>query len=203
MITPSAARGVLEAIFFRPEMSYEIRRIGVLALGKETVLVRNELEARQGNTPILIEEKRQQRSSLILKDVSYIIEAAIKLRPHATDHVAKYLSQAERRIERGQCFHTPYLGNREFAADFEPVSGELPNPNLDRSLGTMLFDIAFIPSSKRNDFSFKLAGSQETTTGYAHALFFDAKLERGWLNVPAERYRDRYTLEAGDVSRAG
>jgi CRISPR-associated protein Cas5d len=66
VITPSAARGVLEAVFWKPEFRYEIRRVGILKPGLQTVILRNELDDRQGGKPIFIEDKRQQRSSLIL-----------------------------------------------------------------------------------------------------------------------------------------
>src|SRR5436309_2396620 len=91
VITPSAARGLLEAIFWRPEVRYEIRRIGILALGSQTTILRNEISERQGRSPIVVEAKRQQRSSLVLKDVNYVIEAAVELRPHAKDPLAKYV----------------------------------------------------------------------------------------------------------------
>ncbi|MBC7093702.1 type I-C CRISPR-associated protein Cas5, partial [Candidatus Bipolaricaulota bacterium] len=96
VITPSAARGILEAILWKPEFRYEVRRIGVLKLGTQTAILRNELEDRQGNTPIFVEDKRQQRSSLILKDVDYLVEAEMVLRSHATDPLPKYLDQFRR-----------------------------------------------------------------------------------------------------------
>src|ERR1035438_6706512 len=77
IITPSAARGVLEAIYWKPAFRYEIRRIHVLKLGSQTTILRNEIEERQGDKPFRVEEKRQQRTSLILTDVEYMIEAEI------------------------------------------------------------------------------------------------------------------------------
>ena len=198
VITPSAARGVLEAIFWRPEMRYEIRRIGIFALGSQTTILRNEISDRQGRSPILIEAKRQQRSSLVLKDVDYVIEAAVVVRPHARDPLAKYLDQIERRIERGQYHHTPYLGTREFAADFEPWDGRQPPP-LHLTIGTMLFDLAFIESRTRNELAFRRPGRGELANGFAQALFFDARVENGWLNVPAEHYQSLYRLEGSHV----
>lgn len=198
VITPSAARGVLEAIFWRPEMRYEIRRIGILALGSQTTILRNELSDRQGRTPIVVEAKRQQRSSLILKDVDYVIEAAVLLRPHAADPLAKYLDQVERRVARGQYHHTPYLGTREFAADFEPWDGRAPEP-LNLNIGAMLLDIAYVESQTRNELSFRRPNREEPINGYHHALFFDGRIENGWLAVPAEGYRDLYRLEGSHV----
>jgi CRISPR-associated protein Cas5d len=198
VITPSAARGLLEAIFWRPEMRYEIRRIGILSLGSQMTILRNEIEDRQGTTPIVIEEKRQQRVSLVLKDVDYVVEAAVVPRSHATDPAAKFVAQIERRILRGQCHHTPYLGVREFPADFEPWDGRAPEP-LNLNIGTMLQDIAYIESQSQNELSFRRPNREAPVNGYHHPLFFDARIENGWLNVPPERYQDLYQLESSHV----
>jgi CRISPR-associated protein Cas5d len=198
VITPSAARGVLEAVFWKPEIRYEIRRIGILKLGTQTVILRNELEDRQGNKPIFIEDKRQQRSSLILKDVEYLIEADAVLRSHAIDPIGKYLDQFNRKAEKGQCHHTPYLGTREFAAAFEPVNGKAPPP-LDLLIGSMLFDIAFVENASRVEMEFKRPKRDEPTKGYAQALFFDAAVREGWLEMPPEKYREIYRLEGDYV----
>lgn len=198
VITPSAARGVLEAVFWRPEMRYEIRRIGILALGSQMTILRNEIEDRQGRTPIVIEAKRQQRSSLVLKNVDYVIEAAVVLRPHTTDPIAKYLDQIERRVARGQYHHTPYLGTREFAANFERWDGRSPE-TLNLTIGTMLLDIAYVESQARNELAFRRPNREQPANGFKHALFFDARIENGWLSVPADQYQDLYRLEATHV----
>ncbi|MDP2786592.1 MAG: type I-C CRISPR-associated protein Cas5c [Pseudomonadota bacterium] len=198
VITPSAARGVLEAVFWKPEFRYEIRRIGILKLGSQTVILRNELKDRQGDNPIFIEDKRQQRSSLILKEVEYLIEADAVLRPHATEPIGKYLDQFNRKAEKGQCHHTPYLGTREFAAAFEPANGEIPPP-LDLPVGSMLFDIAFVEDASRIEMEFKRPKRNEPAKGYAQALFFDATVKEGWLEVPPEKYGALYRLEGGHV----
>lgn len=199
MITPSAARGILEAIFWRPEFRYEIRRLGVVKYGSPMVIVRNEISDRQSKTPIQADAKRQQRSSLILRDVEYLIEADIILRQHTRDPLAKYLAQVNRRIERGQCFHTPYLGTREFAAFFEPTGDRTPQV-IDMALGVMLFDIAFIPSGSRSELDFRKPDVAEPVGGYTHALFSTgARLEGGWWTIPSDRYQELYRLERGDV----
>lgn len=194
VITPSAARGILEAIFWKPEMRYTIRRIGVLNLGSQMVILRNELAGRQGRKPIFVEDDRQQRSSLILKNVSYILEAEILTRPHATDPPQKYVEQFKRRVRRGQFHHAPYLGTREFAAFFGPVNGEEPPP-IDLSIGTMLLDIAYVEDAHRSDFTFKRPGKQDPVKGYAQAVFFEARIVNGWLEVPKEKYIEIYRLE--------
>lgn len=205
VITPSAARGVLEAIFWKPEFRYEIREIGILRMGTTVSILRNELSDRQGEKPVLVEEQRQQRTSLILKDVAYLIRAEMVLKPHATDPVYKYLDQFRRRVERGQCYRTPYLGMREFAAYFgPPEEGDVPKP-LDLDLGLMLFDIAFVPSEEQAELEFIRHGPDgpKVVKGYAQPLFFHARVEGGWLHVPPERYRELYRLEEGHVPRVG
>lgn len=195
LITPSAARGICEAIFWKPEFRYEIRRIGILKLGSQVVVLRNELADRQGSQPYFVEDKRQQRSSLILKDVEYLIEAEIRLRPHCRDSIYKYLDQFRRRMSKGQCHHVPYLGTREFAAYFMPADEGQP-PILDLTVGTMLFDIAFIEDKQRIELQFKRADQDKKITGgYAQALFFDAEVKEGWLDVPSQKYQELYRLE--------
>jgi CRISPR-associated protein Cas5d len=200
IVTPSAARGILEAVFWRPEIRYEIRRIGVVKPGTPMVIVRNELSDRQGQSPIVIDKKRQQRSSLILRDVEYVIEADIRLRDHATEPLPKYLDQVRRRIERGQYFHTPYMGTREFAAYFEPAGNITPPSSEDVNLGTILFDIAFVPSAERNDLSFQQAHPNTPTNGYAQAIFAqDVWLKSGWWTIDPSLYQTLYRLEGGHV----
>lgn len=201
IITPSAARGVLEAIFWRPEIRYEIRRIGVLSFGQPFVMVRNEVSSYQGKQPLLstFEEERQQRSSLVLREVDYIIHADVRLRPHAREPLPKYLDQVRRRIERGQCFHAPYLGCREFTANFGPAHGLTP-PDAELYLGTILFDIAFVPSLDRKELTFRIPGTRDISWGYHHALFAPySRLDNGWWDVPADLYKQLYRLEKSDV----
>lgn len=192
--TPSAARGILEAIFWKPEIRYEVRRIGVLKRGSPFTLLRNEVSNRM-ERPFFVEDRRQQRASLILKDVAYLIEAEMVLRPHATDPLAKYLEQFARRLKRGQYHHTPYLGTREFPAYFAPPDGEVPD-SLDLDLGLMLFDFAFVEDPSRPELTFKRPGKGEVK-GYALPLFFHAEIRGGWLEVPPEKYRDLYERENG------
>ena len=202
VITPSAARGVLEAIFWKPEFCYEIREIGVYKMGSQLAILRNEIDRRQARTPFFIETTRQQRSSLVLKDVSYLIRAKMILKDHATDSIYKYRDQFNRRVERGQYHHTPYLGTREFAASFASPNGEQPDASLNQDLGLMLFDIAFVESAERIEMEFLKHGpdGSHRAQGYAQALFFLAKLEQGWLKVLAEKYQELYHLvEVGGV----
>jgi len=201
IITPSAARGLLEAVFWKPEFRYEIREIGVLRVGSQTVILRNELSERQGKEPTLVERQRQQRSSLVLKDVAYLIRAEMILKSHATDPIYKYRDQFNRRLRRGQCHHTPYLGTREFAANFSQANDEKPNEDIDLDLGTMLLDLAFIEDQQRDELEFVRHGSDgiETVKGYVRPLFFVARVEKGWLRIPPERYQELYQLEGSHV----
>jgi CRISPR-associated protein Cas5d len=202
VITPSAARGALEAIFWKPEFRYRIQRIGVVKLGSQTVILRNELADRQGKNPVLIEDQRQQRSSLMLKNVAYIVEASLHLRPHATDPIKKYLECFERRLEKGQFHHAPYLGTRECTADFSPVKNNLVDSSLNQNLGLMLFDIAFIPDTKRKDLEFFRHDSKggKRISGFAQTLYFNATLQNGWLEIPQDIYTELDRLEGNHVS---
>lgn len=199
VMTPSAARGILEAIFWKPEFRYRIREIWVLKPIREFVILRNELSERQAprGDPVFIEEKRQQRASLVLKNVEYIINAEIELMPHASDPLPKYLSQIERRIQRGQFHHAPYLGTREFSAWFEPPSEEDRPQDIDMEIGTMLFDMAFIESTKRRELQFLKHSSKGASKveGFSSPLFFNAKVEKGILKVPSQLYQELNRLE--------
>src|SRR5690606_38290616 len=122
-------------------------------------------------------------------------EADVRLEPHASAPLPKYLDQARRRIERGQYFHAPYMGTREFAAFFEPANDDEPT-STDIEIGTLLFDIAFVPSSTRLDLDFRDRTDKSVTGGYAQALFAqDVRVESGWWTVPNHLYSELYRLE--------
>lgn len=164
VMTPSAARGILEAIHWKPAIRWVIERIHVLNRIRFENLRRNELAhkvpagnvrraMKSGKTAELravIEDDRQQRATTLLRDVAYVIEAHFVLTTAAgkTDTEAKHLSIFNRRAAKGQCFHRPYLGNREFAAYFALVEDRMPESSLpedqrDRDLGWMLHDIDY------------------------------------------------------------
>ncbi|ODS34045.1 MAG: CRISPR-associated protein Cas5 [Candidatus Scalindua rubra] len=204
VMTPAAARGVLEAIYWKPQFRWEIRGIKVLKPIKQISIMRNEIKDRQSEKPIVIEQKkqRQQRTSLILKDVEYVIAAEIVLR-EGINNIKGYSEQFKRKLERGQCHHTPYLGTREFAAWFEPATGkEEPNEFIkELSLGQMLFDTAYRENNERKEIDFHRHKGEEkwVSRGYAHALFFDAAIKDNVLNVPREKYFELYELEGVHV----
>jgi CRISPR-associated protein Cas5d len=161
VITPSAARAVFEAVFWKPEIRWQVRRIEVLAPIRWINLRRNEVGAKvsvrnvqaamNGSGGILgldIEDERQQRAGLFLRDVAYRLHADMEVRtdiPNASPP-AKYWDMFERRSAKGQCVNQPYLGCREFACSFRPVAdagAEPPAIAENRELGWMLHDLDF------------------------------------------------------------
>lgn len=204
VMTPAAARGILEAIYWKPQFRWEIREIKVLKPIKQINIMRNEIKDRQNEKPIVIEQKkqRQQRASLILKAVEYVIAAEIVLKDGITNIIG-YTDQFRRKLEGGQCHHTPYLGTREFAAWFELATGrEEPDEHIGEiPLGQMLFDTAYRENDERKEIDFHRHKGEEkrVSRGYAHALFFDATVKDNVLTVPRVKYRELYELEGVHV----
>jgi CRISPR-associated protein Cas5d len=150
IMTPSAARGVLESIFWKPEIAWRVERIDRLRPARFMQVRRNEVEAKASvNLPaIIVDQVRQQRAALVLRDVAYVIHAHIDLTAKAgpDDTLAKYEAMFERRARAGQCFHRPCLGTREFAAEFKLLGAEEPDPPAEgaaetESLGWILYDL--------------------------------------------------------------
>ncbi len=158
-MTPSAARGILDSILWKPEFQWYVRRIQILKPVRFCTIKRNEINSKQGRSPIVIEEKRAQRNSVVLKGVAYVIEASIyqekqtdKNRPEK--YVGRKRVDADndgmfiRRLKKGQCWRRPYLGVREFSADFmEPDGTEQPIQETI-PIGSMLFDIFYDANGK-------------------------------------------------------
>ncbi len=188
VMTPSAARGILEAIHWKPAVAWAVDRIHVLKPIRFQSFRRNEVEAkasaanaaramRAGSTAglgLVVEENRQQRATTLLVDVAYVIEAHFDLtaKAGAEDTPAKHIAMFNRRATAGQCFHRPCLGTREFAAEFAlvPEGAKLPACELladqrDRDLGWMLLDIDH--------------------AGGGASRFFRARLADGVLDVAA------------------
>lgn len=193
VMTPSAARGVLEAIFWKPEFTWKVREIQVLKPIRHFSILRNEMNSWQSPSAAKSEDyhyfaddDRAQRHSLCLRDVAYIISADIQLKAHADAPEAKYRAQFRRRVAKGQCHHQPYLGTREFSAFFaEPDGEEVPIAHSDE-LGLMLFDMDFVidPEAKQIEFMTHDAEGGKVTKGIAKPKFFRARLEKGVLRVP-------------------
>ncbi|MCL2659039.1 MAG: type I-C CRISPR-associated protein Cas5c [Acidobacteriaceae bacterium] len=161
VMTPSAARGVLEAIYWKPEIRWVVDRITVLNPIRFGSVRRNEvsekikpgtvsavMNAGKGDLGLEITDVRQQRATLLLCDVAYVIEAHFDILS-GPENAAKHLDQFKRRAQRGACFTRPYLGCREFAAHFAFIEPDDEMPVVhdslkgERDLGWMLHDIDF------------------------------------------------------------
>mgnify|MGYP005779830783 FL=1 len=179
--TPSAARGIVEAVYYHPGLRWYIDRIHVLNPIRFVSIRRNEVTdkisgrnvrqaAQGGGQPLYLvaSQKIVQRSSLLLQDVHYVIEAHFEMTDKAapSDNPGKFQDIVTRRMERGQCFHTPYFGCREFPVSFRRWPGG-PIPTIDetRDLGLMLYDF---------DYSDPAAITP---------TYFRARLEHGVLNT--------------------
>lgn len=192
--TPSAMRGALEAIFWHPQFRWVVTEIAVLKPVRYQSLTRNEVQKKipAGNIagwmkdPASMKpfyantrgrddgENATQRSTLALRDVAYNVTAVAivdgpNLNPEDTPE--KYASMFERRVEKGQCFSRPYLGCREFAADFEPVNRVEQPIGATEELGLMLYDIVYAPP-----------GSKAAN----EAVFFEARIVNGVMNTDPE-----------------
>lgn len=185
VITPSAARAIFEAILFkRYAMRWQVTKIEIINPIKWTSIRRNEVGALAGKSPIFIEDKRKQKNSLLLQDVRYRIyaklvfipvkdrpeKAFIKHQPGDDENPMKYYQMFERRALQGQCFTQPYLGCREFAANWKYIDDtEQLAPPLaeDREFGIMLYDMDFEGNPKKPD-----------------AMFYRARMEQGVIVVP-------------------
>lgn len=175
VITPSAARGIVEAIYWKPEIRWVITRLHVLRPIRFTNLRRNEVASKvpagavkaamkrgRGSLGLTVEDDRQQRAATILRDVGYLIEARFEI-VDGEANPGKHLDQFNRRARAGQCFHRPYLGCREFPADFaliegEPPASDLPPDQRDRDLGYMLHDIDFADGMTPRFYRARMAG---------------------------------------------
>jgi CRISPR-associated protein Cas5d len=191
VMTPSAARGILEAIHWKPSIKWIVEEIRVLKPIRFQSIRRNEVGAKAsvaairkamrsgeiGELALVVEKARQQRAANVLTDVDYVISARFELTPDAndSDHPGKHLDTFNRRARKGQCFHQPCLGTREFAARFQFVEPDVPLPvpeiqtpdlgfGAPRDLGFMLYDIDH--------------------AGDRSSLFFRATLDRGVMKVP-------------------
>ena len=163
VMTPSAARAVFEAILWKPQMRWQIFRIEVLKPIRWVNLRRNEvsavvstrnvqqaMNAGSGMLALYIEDERQQRAGYFLRDVAYRIHAELSLTGKGNDPLIKYTEMFARRASKGQCVNQPYLGCREFSADFRLVTIDTPpaQPVADtRDLGWMLHDMDYTQAS--------------------------------------------------------
>ncbi len=179
--TPSAARGLVEAVYYHPGLQWHIRRIYVLNPIRFTNIRRNEVKSKvlasdvysamQGSgRPLSIVTSQQiaQRASMLLQDVHYVIEAEFTITDRAapSDNPGKFQDIVTRRMAKGQCYHAPYFGCREFPAHFRAwPGGPIPTIQESRDLGFMLYDFDY--SDPKN----------------ITPLYFHAKMENGVINV--------------------
>ncbi len=201
IITPSAARGVLEAIYWKPQMRWVVDRIHVQNPVRMTHVRRNEIASTipikgkngvlqamkegKGHLGLEVDRDRQQRAAMILRDVSYGLEAHVELVAGGADDsgaVAKHLEMFKRRAARGQYFQHPYFGNREFPVNFElvdvfPVSAYAALE--EHSFGMMLNDIRF-PLDRKGP----IVRSNDGERVRALPQFFEAVMRKGVVDVP-------------------
>jgi CRISPR-associated protein Cas5d len=171
VITPSAARAIFDAILWKPAIRWQVKRIEVLAPIRWVSVRRNEVGkiASPRSDGIFIEDDRQQRAGLFLRDVKYRLHAEFVLteKAGAEDNEGKFAEMFRRRAESGQCFNQPYLGCREFSAAFRLVdpATEPATPIAEtRDLGWMFYD-------------------WDHTGQEPQAQFFRAQLEQGVINL--------------------
>ena len=199
VITPSAARAIFSAIFWKPAIKWNVKKIEVLSPIKWISVRRNEVGAVAIKNPIMIEDSRQQRAGLFLRDVHYRIYAEMEFipinkRPKVLNEIpeslvcdeerqeirkdenpGKYYAMFERRAKKGQCFNQPYLGCREFSCEFkfvdnpEKAAKEFPAIPESRDLGFMLYDMDF---------------EHPNPDGSINPAFFRATMENGIVNIP-------------------
>lgn len=184
VMTPSAARAIFDAILWKPAIRWEVERIDVLRPIAWSSIRRNEVgskvpvdsvrtamrRGRPEDLALYVDDDRQQRASLLLRDVSYRIWARPSLTSRAgpDDSIQKFDAMFRRRASRGQCVNQPYLGCREFACAFELVDEPAaPTIGETRDLGVMLYDLDF------------------TDPAHPAPMFFRATLQDGTVHVPA------------------
>lgn len=180
VMTPSAARGILEAILWKPAIRWHVDRIAVLAPIEFTAFRRNEVNSRATLPSAAVitsgglhhsyyaDEDRAQRNTVALRDVDYRVDAHFSLTERAgpEDNPTKFIEIFRRRLISGQHWHQPYLGCREFIADVGPVGDGCPAPiEESHDFGLILWDIVY--SAKKN-----------------RPVFFAAKMRNGIIDVP-------------------
>lgn len=187
-MTPSAGRGILEAIYWHPGMKWVVDKIYILSPVQFTNIRRNEVKSKVSGTKVRTAMSGksadlfinttsdiQQRAATVLKNVHYVIEAHFELTENAneSDNAGKFQDIMRRRLEKGQCYHQPYFGCREFPVKFRKWEFDsVPTANINRDLGFMLYDMDY---SDKNDIK---------------PMFFRAVVNNGVLNLTdCEVYR--------------
>ncbi len=193
-MTPSAARGILEAIHWKPAIRWIVDAIHVLEPIRFQSIRRNEVghkapagkiksAMKRGDLEglnLLVDEDRQQRAATVLVRPAYVIEAHFELTEKAgpEDNEGKHLDTFNRRAAKGQCFHQPCLGTREFAAHFELLPHDAPLPQAEEAARTPELGFGTV-----RDLGFMLHDIDHQAPGRP-SMFFRAKLEDGVMKVP-------------------
>lgn len=197
VMTPSAARGLLEAVLWKPAIAWRIERIKLLNEIHFTAFRRNEVTTKASVPKAEViknggeirhyfadeGKNRAQRNTVALRDVDYVVEAHFTMTDRAgpCDNVTKFVDMFERRVAKGQHFHQPYFGCRECIADIMPTHDAPPPIDATRDLGIMLWDIDF--------------GKKKNTP-----RFFVAHLDKGVLEVPEDPEATLAQLAKGDAA---
>lgn len=199
VMTPSAARAIFSAIFWKPAIKWNVKKIEVLKPVKWISVRRNEVGAVAGKNPIMIEDARQQRAGLFLRDVHYRIYAEMEFIPvkdrvkttretpdvlveneereliRKDENPGKYHAMFERRAKKGQCFNQPYLGCREFSCNFKFIAeSDLENEIKENP-----------PVEWTSDLGFMLYDMDFSDPSDIKPAFFRAQIKNGVLEIPA------------------
>jgi CRISPR-associated endonuclease/helicase Cas3 len=193
VITPSAARGILEAVMWKPAIKYVIDEIAVCSPIRFENIRRNEVnsKASAGKPYIAATDDRAQRAAMVLRDVRYVVTAHFEMTDKAgeADNEGKFADMIKRRLKSGQHFHMPYLGTREFPANIRLIeNGEQPPTPIDdtRSLGLMLYDIDYIKHTEKvkgRDASGKNTEVEIEVVDDWISTYFMAELDRGVIDL--------------------
>lgn len=195
VITPSACRAIFEAILWKPAIEWQIKRVEILSPIKWLSVRRSEVGTKlstrnaqsmmngkgKNDYAIIIDDNRQQRASLLLKDVHYRIYADFIMTDKAgkADNCVKFVQMFERRAKKGQCFYQPYLGCREFSAHFEYI--ELDKNNQPLFEGT---ENNITPITESQDMGYMLYDLDFSTIDDPQPMFFHAQMKDGVISIP-------------------
>ena len=194
-ITPSACRAIFEAILWKPAIEWQIKRVEILSPIKWLSVRRNEVGTKlstrhaqsmmngkgKSDYALIIDDNRQQRASLLLKDVRYRIYADFAMTDKAgkADNRVKFVQMFERRAKKGQCFYQPYLGCREFSAHFEYVELDKDNqPTFENIKQNVM------PITENQDMGYMLYDLDFSTIDDPQPMFFHAQMKDGVISIP-------------------
>ena len=179
VLTPSAARNILAAILWKPAIRWKVLQIEILKPIQWVNIRRNEvgIKMSERSQGLYIEDSRQQRASMLLRDVAYRIYADFEMTDQAGegDNRTKFIEMFKRRAAKGQYFHQPYLGCREFPCHFrllEKAEDGLPREDITQDFGFMLYDMDYSQSDARD-------------SNRAEPMFYHCKAQNGVIIVPA------------------